>query len=284
MHPADAPVPKILRRAVSTRMALAAGVASWAVALAGCASAGAPSVGPDPTATASTAADSLHPDTVLTCQGVEIRAGALEEQVPASELPTELADLFESSPNLSIDNLDDWFLAVSEDDHVVLMRELDPPVDDGAGDVRTFGMVSMSATPGAMPIDDTWGIDATTDCAPRISLGGLGEVSLTLDPDALPETDDRELSLLATEFSCNSGRPATDRIEVVEVVETETTVELVVGAAPRDEEGVAYTCISNPPTPFTVELERELGDREILDASVVPAQEITEPTGRSVSG
>ena len=56
------------------------------------------------------------------------------------------------------------------------------------------------------------------------------------------------------------------------------------GAAPRDEEGVAYTCISNPPTPFTVELERELGDREILDASVVPAQEITEPTGRSVSG
>ena len=108
--------------------------------------------------------------------------------------------------------------------------------------------------------------------------------SLTLDPDAPPRADDRELSLLATEWSCNSGQPATGRIEVVEVVETETTVELVVGAAPRDEEGVAYTCISNPPTPFTVELERELGDREIFDASVVPAQEITEPTGRSVSG
>lgn len=252
------------------------------LALAGCASTGAPAASPRATARASTAADQLDPDTVLTCQGIEIRAGALEERTSASELPAELADLFESSPNVPIDDLDDWFLAVSTEDHVVLMRELDPPVDDGAGDVRTFGMVSMSATPGAMPIDDTWGVDATTDCAPRIPLDGLTAVSLTLDPDAPPDAADRELALLATEWSCNSGQPATDRIEVVDVVETETTVELVVGVAPQPDG--AYTCLSNPPTTFTVELEHELGDRVIMDASVVPAQEITEPTGRSISG
>ena len=250
------------------------------LALAGCASAGGPS--PAPSTGAGTTASGVDPDTVLMCQGIEIRAGALEERTSASELPAELAELFESSPVVPIDDLDDWFLAVSSEDHVVLMRELDPPADLGAGDVRTFEMISMSATPGAMPIDDTWGVDASTSCTPRIELDGLAAAALTLDPDAPPQADDRQLSLLATEWSCNSGQPATDRIEVVDVVETETTVELVVGVAPQPDG--AYTCQSNPPTPFTVELEHELGDRVIMDASVVPAQEITEPTGRSISG
>ncbi|MFE5671014.1 hypothetical protein ACFQ58_05305 [Agromyces sp. NPDC056523] len=265
----------------TARVGLVVGIVTSAVvALAGCASAGnAPSPAPSATDTAasSTAPHPLDPDTILTCQGVEVSAGALAERMPASELPAELAALLEGSPVVPIDDLDDWFLAVSSDEHVVLMRELDPPVDLGAGDVRDFDLLSVSATPGAMPIDDTWGVDVSTSCSPRIALDGLGEVSLTLDPAAPPQADDRELSLLATEWSCNSGQPATGRIEVVEIVETETTVELVVGVAPHPEG--AYNCPSNPPTPLTVDLQRELGDRAIVDASFVPAHEITAPTG-----
>jgi hypothetical protein len=261
-------------------------VTSAVVALAGCASpGGAPAPPPNTTGTAApnTAPHPLDPDTILTCQGVEVSAGALTEQQPASELRPELAALLKGSPVVSIDDLDEWFLAVSSDDHVVLMRELDPPVDLGAGDVRDFDLLSVSATPGAMPIDDTWGVDVSTSCTPRITLDGLGEVSLTLDPDAPPRADDRDLSLLATEWSCSSGQPATGRIEVVEIVETATTVELVVGVAPQRQDR-AHTCQSNPPTPLTVDLEHPLGDRAILDASFVPAHEITAPTGRSVPG
>ncbi|GGI45611.1 hypothetical protein BCL57_001652 [Agromyces flavus] len=259
-------------------------VTSAVVVLAGCASAGgdpAPAPGATGTAATNTAPHALDPDTILTCQGVEVTAGALTDQLPASELPSELAALLEGSPVVSIDDLDDWFLAVSSDDHVVIMRELDQPLDLGAGDVRDFDLLSVSATPGAMPIDDTWGVDVSTSCTPRITLDGLGEVTLTLDPDAPPRADDRELSLLASESSCNSGQPATGRVEVVEIVETDTTVELVVGVAPQPQDR-AYTCQSNPPTPFTVDLEHELADRAIVDASFVPAHEITMPMGRSV--
>lgn len=123
---------------------------------------------------------------------------------------------------------------------------------------------------------ENWGVDASTSCTPRIVLGGLGEASLALDPDDLPEPADREIALLATEWSCNSGEPATGRIEVVDVVETETTVELVVGVAPQPDG--AFTCQSNPPTPFAVELEHELGDRVLRDASFMPAHEIVAPS------
>ncbi|MDF0512482.1 hypothetical protein PX701_02495 [Agromyces sp. H3Y2-19a] len=245
------------------------------VLLSGCASgAVAPSSSPSPSPSPS-GEGGRDPETILTCQGVEVTAGALDERTPASSLPSELAALLEDSPVVPIDDLDDWFVAVSSDDHVVLMRELEPPVDLGGGDVRDFDLFSASASPGAMPIDDVWGVDVSTSCTPRIDLGGRGEAMLALDPDALPDPGDREIAMLATERSCNSGRPATGRIEVIDVVETDTAVELVVGVVPNGDG--AYTCQSNPPTPFTVALERELGDRVLLDASVVPAHEIVAP-------
>ncbi|HEY1105241.1 MAG TPA: hypothetical protein VGE78_03750 [Agromyces sp.] len=262
-----------------TRAAAATTALLALVALTGCAGVGAdgaPASSGERTAEASTAPGreaALDPDTVLDCQGIELTAGALVERTPATALPAELAALLEDSPVVPIDDLDDWFVAVERDDHVVLMREIDPPLDLGGGDVRDFDLFSASASPGAMPIDDTWGVDASTSCTPRIDLGGRTPAMLALDPEALPQPGDRELELLATEWTCNSGEPATGRIEVIDVEETSTTVELVVGVAPNPGN---HDCPSNPPTPFTVELDHELGDRVILDASVVPAHELVE--------
>ena len=94
----------------------------------------------------------------------------------------------------------------------------------------------------------------------------------------LPESDDERIALLVTESACNSGGQATDRVELVELVETETTVGVVIGVRPH-EDGMARTCISNPPTPFTVDLEEPLGDRAIMNAAVVPQREIALPEG-----
>ena len=55
---------------------------------------------------------------------------------------------------------------------------------------------------------------------------------MALDPAAIPEAGDERISLLVTESACNSGDPATGRVELVELVETESTVEIVIGVRP----------------------------------------------------
>ncbi|QEO14372.1 hypothetical protein FLP10_08030 [Agromyces intestinalis] len=246
------------------------------IALAGCA-AGEP-------AGAGAAAEPARPaiEGPLFCGSTEIAAEALDERRPATELPPDVVAALESPLVLGIAPLTTWFVVEERDDRLVIMTEHDEPVDLGGGDIRSFGLVAISTTPNpAIPLDAPWGIDTAADCSPRIALGDLGDVgdlddvTLTLDPDAPPEAQADELALLATESACNSGQPATGRIEVIDVVETETTVEVVVGVRPRSG---GATCPSNPPTPFTIELERPLGDRMILDARVVPARELALPS------
>jgi len=48
-------------------------------------------------------------------------------------------------------------------------------------------------------------------------------------------------------------------------------VELVIGVeAPPG----GQTCPSNPPTPFTIELDEPLGDRTLTDVAVYPEREL----------
>jgi hypothetical protein len=64
-----------------------------------------------------------------------------------------------------------------------------------------------------------------------------------------------------------SGRSAEGRIEIVEL--TETDDEVLVRLPVRPLEG-DQDCQGNPPTPFRIELDDPLGDREVVDAWVVP--------------
>ena len=96
------------------------------------------------------------------------------------------------------------------------------------------------------------GLQRSTNCTPTIDLGSFTEAAVTLDSDAPPQSGDERIALLVTEQECNSGQPATDRIELIELIETETTVELVIGIQPN----TGGTCRSNPPTPFSVDLEK----------------------------
>lgn len=217
-----------------------------------------------------------HADAMLMCQGTPVPARALTEPRPAIELSAEVRSVLEH-PSVGIDQpLSEWLIAHESAERVVLMHELEEPLDLGGGDIRTYDLIAISsAAEHALPADPPWGVDRATSCTPMLDLSPLTEAAVALDPDALPEPGDDRIALLVTEQQCNSGQPATDRVELVELVETDTTVEVVIGVQPNE----GGTCPSNPPTPFAVDLEQPLGDRAVLNAAVVPAREITVPSG-----
>ena len=252
----------VRRRGTGALLAVQAALAL--VVLAGC-------VGAEPPQNGTPSGD---PDAILVCQGIEVPALALKEPRPATELTDEVIAALEHGNSPVTGPLSEWLIAEEAAEHVVIMRKLDVPDDLGDGDVRDYELVSISASPGAMPLTPPWGVDVSTSCTPRIDLGTLIEASLSLDPDALPAPGDERVALLVTESACNSGQPATGRVELVELVETDTTVELVIAVRPHDVDG-AFTCPGNQPTPFTVDLEQPLYHRVIMDASVVPQREIT---------
>ncbi|MCD2441538.1 hypothetical protein LQ757_04520 [Agromyces sp. SYSU K20354] len=250
-----------------------------AAVLAGCATA-APSPGAAPSPSAPSSSDA---DATLLCGDSPVSVDALEQARPATELPPDVVAVLEG-PSVPIEGpLSAWLIETESAEHVAIMRKVDPPQDLGGGDIRDYQLVAISTgTEHAMPLTPPWGLEAAGDCALTISLGDLIQADVVLDPDARPEPDDDAVALLVTERACNSGEPATGRVELVELVETETTVEVVIGVRPNrpDDGGPAvFTCPGNPPTPFTVDLEQPLGDRAILNAAVVPAREITAPTG-----
>ena len=246
-----------------------------AVLLAGCATAGS-STGAVPDSSAPTA-PSNRADEMLMCQDTPVPARALTEPRPATVLPAEVVAVLEH-PLAGVDEpLSEWLIAHESAEHVVIMRKLEEPIDMGWGDIRAYDLIAIAAgEEHAIPLEPPWGVAGATNCTPMVDLGSFTEAMLTLDPDALPEEGDERIALLVTESACNSGKPATDRVELIELVETETTVELVIGVRPHAEG--AYTCPSNPSTPFTVELDRPLADRAILNAAVVPAREVSAPT------
>ncbi|GAA1759581.1 hypothetical protein GCM10009747_18280 [Agromyces humatus] len=252
-------------------MLLVMAAALGAAVLAGCATAApSPGAAPSPSAPSS----GIDTDATLRCGDTPVPARALTEPRPATELSAEVLAVLEN-PLADVDEpLSDWLIAHETVERVVIMREREEPVDLGGGDIATYDLRAIEAADEhALPLDAPWGLVGAANCTPRIDLGTLTGAGVTLDPDALPDGGDERIVLLVTERECNSGRPATDRVELVELVETETTVEVVIGVRPH--ESGAFTCPSNPPTPFTVELEQPLGDRVIFDAAVAPAREIS---------
>lgn len=240
--------------------------------LAACASTGSPPAGePSP---GEKPALSNTADEMLVCRDVPVSAQALTTPRPATELPADIVSVLED-PLVGINEpLSEWLIAHESAELVTIMRELDEPLDSGAGDISTYALITIGAgAKQAIPLKGPWGLQRSTNCTPTIDLGPFTEAGVTLDPDAPPQSGDERIALLVTEHDCNSGQPATGRIELIELVETATTVELVIGVQP----GTGGTCPSNPPTPFTVDLEQPLADRTILNAASVPAREVALP-------
>lgn len=110
-----------------------------------------------------------------------------------------------------------------------------------------------------------WSLDADYSCTPRLILRASKSASVFFASRPSPEA--RFIDLLLMERDCASGRDAVGRVKLVSLKETTTTVGVVIGIVPRQAD---QSCQSNPLTPFSIELDRPIGDRVVLDAATLP--------------
>jgi hypothetical protein len=109
-----------------------------------------------------------------------------------------------------------------------------------------------------------------TPSAPRVR-DGERAASWRLRPGTLVSPERRVFRILVTESACASGLPATGRIQEPVVVRERTRVQVAIFVRPL--EGPA-TCPGNPETPYTLRLERPLGDRTLADGGTIPPRPV----------
>ena len=146
------------------------------------------------------------------------------------------------------------------------------------------GVVFVAPGPGdpawvmveAAPGPDGWSVDAYGACNTQPVLPeGVGAADFWLDPAAPPPGPDATtLQGLIRERSCAGADPPDGRIQPPVVVFDEASV--VVTVTVRQRPGV-QDCPGNPAVPITIELGQPLGDRTILDGSVFPPRDASEP-------
>ena len=248
--------------------ALVAVLSALAVArLAGCAAAGS---SPD-------AAPSGDPDAILLCQGVEVPARALREPRSATELPEDVVAVFEHPNSPVVGRLSDWLIAVEQRRVRRHHAQARSALDLGEETSEPRHRLDLGVAGPAMPLAPPWG-RRFESCTPRSTSSAVAHGS------DLRSTPRRSPSPTTNGSPCSSPSPRATREARPPTGSTRrarrdpTTVGVVIGVRPH-EDGMARTCISNPPTPFTVDLEHPLGDRVIMNAAVVPQREIALPEG-----
>jgi len=215
---------------------------------------------------------------IVTCGRSVYEPSDLADAPPASSLPEGPAGAVDDAGAPAFDPSRDWKVVHHADDRVDLVRELDEPIDIGGGDVRTHESLTVERITGATNVPDgTWFLTSSSPCTQRlVTHDDLGAADVALAETASP--GDTSVDLLVTERACASGQGAEGRIELVELNETTDQVQLRIGVRPP--EGDAQTCQGSPPTPYTVELSEPLGDRGIVDISVVPPRPVTVDGGQ----
>lgn len=203
------------------------------------------------------------------CNGRPIDAARYDADMRADELTGDAAAALASvvddlGAGATPKDLGEWVVTAESPTSITVLRPYDAVDDSGADhDVRIFEQLSALPATG----EKGWMLTSSASCALAIDPTPLTPAEVNLDPSALPEQDATQLALLVTERACNSGKDATGRVELITLEETEDAV--IVHIAVRTSDDGMATCQSNPPTPFTVELESPLGDREIHDGALI---------------
>lgn len=123
-------------------------------------------------------------------------------------------------------------------------------------------------------IDGEWRFSTWGGCRPQVVAEGFGISELRLDPEKEPTEDSTSLSLLVTERECASGQLPGGRSVSPVVIESATTVQILVLI---EESRGDVTCQGNPSFPLDIELEAPLGVRQIFDIAMEPAIELVWP-------
>lgn len=204
------------------------------------------------------------------CQDTPVPAAVLTDGATADQLSDEAAAALDGASVPDIEP-DQWRVLTDSSTQVYLIRELPEPRDLD-GERRTHELLGIEWVDETEEGGEGWQLWQNGDCALRYDLGGLGDAIVALDPDNPPDAASSQVHLLVTEVACAGGKAADGRVTLEHLAQLDDRVELVIGveAPPGD----AQTCQSNPPTPFTVELDDPLGDRTLTDVAVYPEREL----------
>jgi hypothetical protein len=85
-----------------------------------------------------------------------------------------------------------------------------------------------------------------------------------VDPSFVPQADSTQIPILVFERACSSGTPTTGRMQV-DIAYTPTAVTIGIDVTPL---GGDQDCVLVP-TPYVVELDEPLGDRQLVDVNAV---------------
>jgi hypothetical protein len=156
---------------------------------------------------------------------------------------------------LRLDDLAGWVVLDAAEAHLTVARQREPPPADG--DARTHEVAAVGLVEGA------WMLIEASSCTPRLVLDGLGPAEVWLDGP--PDADAAHVDLALVEIGCASGESAEGRVEVVRLVEGADAVEIALGVRSYGN----AMCPSNPTTLVRVPLSAPLGDRTVLDATLL---------------
>ncbi len=158
----------------------------------------------------------------------------------------------------------DWSVAVSIDTSLVLFGQKKQPTTERlpfANAIFEFG-------------DQGWRSVEMGRCRIEMGRDGFGTARFTIDPETPPNPDTTNLSLLATEGACASGRAPVDREVIAVVVETDTAVDITTLI---ELASGLQTCPSNPSFSMSVPLSTPLGDRSIRNTASYPLGDLVWP-------
>ncbi len=120
-----------------------------------------------------------------------------------------------------------------------------------------------------------WAVMQESLCALQHDLGELDLADVELDPAHPPRAGDEEIHFLVTERACNSGQPATGRVELESGFYDGAVMEVTIGVRPTGE---TADCPGNPPTPFVFELKSPWVEGTVVrDATYVDPRELPMP-------
>jgi hypothetical protein len=204
-------------------------------------------------------ADGTYPaETPVQCGFVEFTLGELQHLTPIADADPSLSavvDAWLRGPASLGTPTDGWAVLTADQEQATIVRITND----------TFGVIN--ATMGR----NGWvwaGATAGRPCDVTIRLPeGMGRVSWTLDPAfAPPDPATAELHILATEQACTGASSMGERLLGPQVLESDSAVRIGLAAIPLTGN---QTCPSNPSTPVTISLRQPLGDRAVLDGTVI---------------
>ncbi|WOF24556.1 hypothetical protein N8K70_07835 [Microbacterium betulae] len=262
------------RRATLVAGLLAIGGLLLSACATGASAPGSSSPSPDASPSATPATFDVVPGETLACGPVEFPSDALVKPVTLAQADDEVLSAAETAQDdgsaaRRLEGAEDEWIVLSADDRQIALLHAVESDDGRPGE--SFDQLTLVWRAAGAEQPAEWVVSSSGACTLRADTGDLNDAALALDPETPASPEDTTVSLLAVEQACHGGMDAAGRVEVVSLVETEAAVEVVIGVRP-DESADAWTCQSNPATPFTIELSQPLGDREIVDVGVIPAK------------